>query len=112
MFPTPTHDIEVPSRKMTFDPLNVEFMVDEQLQTYREVFDWMQTIRNWNGKDIHSCTADIHVDLMLNSMNKFATIVFEDAYPSVLTEIQYSTQEEPNVMVSSVVFKYTQFRFV
>jgi hypothetical protein len=39
--PTPLADIPVPGEKITFGDLEVTFMVDENLENYREIHGWM-----------------------------------------------------------------------
>ena len=41
MFPTPMLDTFVTGDKLTFETLNITFIVDEELQNYRELWDWM-----------------------------------------------------------------------
>ena len=41
MFPTPLIDQQLPGDKLTFEPLNVTFLVDENLENYRELWDWI-----------------------------------------------------------------------
>ena len=41
MYPTPMLDTYVTGDKLTFETLNITFIVDEELQNYRELWDWM-----------------------------------------------------------------------
>ena len=41
MYPTPMADIPLTGDKLTFETLNITFIVDEELQNYRELWDWM-----------------------------------------------------------------------
>ena len=41
MFPTPMSDMFITGDKLTFETLNITFIVDEELQNYRELWDWM-----------------------------------------------------------------------
>ena len=41
MYPTPMIDTFVTGDKLTFESLNITFIVDEELQNYREIWDWM-----------------------------------------------------------------------
>ena len=41
MYPTPMTDIPLTGDKLTFETLNITFIVDEELQNYRELWDWM-----------------------------------------------------------------------
>ena len=40
-YPTPMSDMFVTGDKLTFENLNITFIVDEELQNYRELWDWL-----------------------------------------------------------------------
>ena len=40
-YPTPMTDMFVTGDKLTFETLNITFLVDEELQNYREIWDWL-----------------------------------------------------------------------
>ena len=40
-FPTPMADMFIAGDKLTFDTLNITFLVDEELQNYRELWEWI-----------------------------------------------------------------------
>ena len=40
-YPTPMSDMFVTGDKLTFETLNITFLVDEELQNYRELWDWL-----------------------------------------------------------------------
>ncbi len=40
-YPTPMADMFVTGDKLTFETLNITFLVDEELQNYREIWDWI-----------------------------------------------------------------------
>ena len=40
-YPTPMTDMMVTGDKLTFETLNITFLVDEELQNYRELWDWL-----------------------------------------------------------------------
>ena len=40
-YPTPMADMVVTGDKLTFETLNITFLVDEELQNYRELWDWI-----------------------------------------------------------------------
>ena len=41
LYPTPLSDTYVAGDKLTFETLNITFLVDEELQNYRELWDWI-----------------------------------------------------------------------
>ena len=40
-FPTPMSDMPISGDKLTFDTLNIQFLVDEELKNYREMWEWL-----------------------------------------------------------------------
>ena len=42
--PTPFRDIPLPGEKLRYEPLSVTFLVDENLENYREIHGWMYGI--------------------------------------------------------------------
>ena len=40
-YPTPMADLMLTGDKLTFETLTITFIVDEELQNYRELWDWM-----------------------------------------------------------------------
>ena len=40
-FPTPMTDMFLTGDKLTFETLNITFIVDEELQNYRELWEWL-----------------------------------------------------------------------
>ena len=42
--PTPLKDIPIPGDKLDYDNLNISFLVDENLENYREIHGWMYGI--------------------------------------------------------------------
>ena len=44
IFPTPFKDIPVLPDKVTFENLELTFLVDEKLQNYQELFNWIMAI--------------------------------------------------------------------
>ena len=41
IFPTPLKPIPVQGDEVTFEPLNISFLVDENLENYKELHDWL-----------------------------------------------------------------------
>ena len=39
--PTPLKDVPIPGDKLDYDTLNISFLVDENLENYREIHGWM-----------------------------------------------------------------------
>ena len=44
IFPTPLKQIPVQGDEVTFEPLSISFLVDENLENYKELHDWLTAI--------------------------------------------------------------------
>jgi len=111
LYPTRTHDIKTPGEKIEFDPINVEFIVEENLSNYKEMYDWILKCTSYNGNKMNDIFADASLIILSNNKQPLRTIRFEGIFPGILSEIQFSTQDsEQNI--SNVTFYYTRFLFV
>ena len=42
--PTPFMDLNIPGDKFVYDTLNIDFLLDEELQSWTAIYDWMRGI--------------------------------------------------------------------
>ena len=103
-YATPMSDMFITGDKLTFETLNITFIVDEELQNYRELWDWMVGIGS--PVDHSSWTAELAKGD--GSIKKFATPdqdprtseTFEEAQLySDSTLLVYSSKNQPKVEV-------------
>lgn len=130
MSPTPFVDQKLPGEKMEFSPLVTTMLVDEDLQNYREVFQWMsgysfpksftqyQSLGN-QLKAAHQAVnkrpqySDITIQVYNNNWQNTLIWKFVDAFPTSLGELNYSAADSPlTVMVVDVTFDYQYFDIV
>ena len=122
LFYTPNVDIKVPGEKITFDNLDVDFLVDEQLLNYREIWNWMihlgfpQSTEQFkimkNGGTQFKETSDIGCISTTNKLNPNIMINFIDAFPVTLSPITMtSTNSDTEYMMATVSFAYSYFYF-
>lgn len=112
---TPFVDYPVPGEKLTYDPLTVTFMVDEELASWREIHDWMRGIgfptkfeEYQNLKTISKMASNPrpqYSDATLVIMNSNNTgnyrFTFVDAFPSSLAPFTMSSLTGPDVVVTA-----------
>ena len=113
--PTPYHDIKIPGDKAEFDPITLEFIVDEEFNSYLEILNWIQEMRTIGrnpGGSLSTITSDAHLDILTNNLTPLRSFRFEGVFPTMLGEIQFSTQAGTDVQVCSATFNYTQFDVV
>jgi len=111
-FPTRVHDIVVPSTKVIYDPINIEFVIDEQFDNYKEAFDWIQELRVYRGSDIRDLTSDATLQILSNNKQPLKRIRFEGMFPTILSEVLFTTQDSGGeAQTCNLTLAYTQFLF-
>ena len=66
----------LPGDKISFDPLNVKFVVDEDMTNYREIFEWIMSL----GPGVDTDDYKKLVDSKIDSNNKFSSATFENMF--------------------------------
>lgn len=106
----------MPSSMFRFDPLNMSILVDENLESYIEIYKWMLSINDYRELNSTATQAGIVPRTILfhildNSHNKtVCTFRFFDAWPSSLGELPFTYMEEGNMPVNcDVTFQYKSF---
>ena len=88
---------------ITYETLNVTFMIDEYLKNWQEVFEWMV------GEENKYTSAVLTV--LSSAMNPTMEFHFKDIFPTTLSEISFdSTTTDPVYQVATVSFNYTEYK--
>lgn len=100
---------------ITFDPLNVNFLVDSNFKNWKTLFQWITFIAN--NKDKPSMKPNDYVtDANLIVMDNFGTITTNIVYRNVwiqnLGELSFSTREGESLIESSAVFQYDRYELI
>jgi hypothetical protein len=125
---TPLKDIDTPGDKILFDDFTLRFLVDENLENYLEVYNWIRGLgypeslqeiidfqrtgkvdKNPYGKEM-----DIYSDgtLIIQTSNFVPNfqIKFRDLWPYSLTTLNFdATNNDVQYFTADVTFKYTIF---
>ena len=87
---------------ITYETLNVTFMIDEYLKNWQEVYEWMIG-------DVSKYTTAV-LTILSSSMNPTMEIHFKDIFPTSLSAIPFdSTTTDPVYQVATVSFNYTEY---
>lgn len=117
--------VVIPVGSYKFEPLTLTFKVDENLQNWLEIFEWMTK----NGNYGQSCnqnpyqsqsTADVNkttslgfLSLTNSSYNSKIKVQFNNLFPISLSGIQFSTVLPESVeAVATVQFAFTNYTIV
>lgn len=122
--PTPFTPIPVPG-SIEYEPLTVQFKVDENLENWLNIQDWMISLGNAKSFDGYSALknsplggkngllSDITLSILKSSMLNNVSVVYRDAFPIGLTGfILNTTDTDINYITSSVTFKYLNYEIL
>jgi hypothetical protein len=108
--------VKLPGNSYQFSSLLVNFLVDEEMRGWKEIYDWITTIANLTSTENtvkhKDRTSDIVLYLTNSSYKEKFEIKFIGAYPESLSEIPLSIQQTDNVpFTARVSFRYTYYEF-
>ena len=122
-------DIPLPGEILDFEDLNLRFLVDEDLQNYQEVQNWMRglgfpeslqeiyDLQNEKSVLSREKTMNIYSDgtlTILDAMqNDNFKVKFSDLFPFSLSTIQFdATMADTEYFTAEVSFKYLNYTIV
>jgi hypothetical protein len=97
--PTPFKTLHETGDKLTYGELNLSFIIDEKMNNYIEVFNWMHGIAfpdNFNQyKNLEESEfgirSDISIVIMNSHKNPNIEIIFKDCFPINLSDVLLDT---------------------
>jgi hypothetical protein len=129
--PTYLKDIDIPGDKMVFEDFNLRFIVDENLENYMQIQNWMRglgypeslnEIYSLQKQETNLNTSlnkqmNIYSDgtlQALNSNNRVQfEVVFKDMFPYSLSALEFdSTNPDVEYFTAEVSFKYTIYNIL
>lgn len=128
-FPTPFKDLKVAGTKLNYEDLKVNFIIDEGMVGYQEMYSWFRSIGDPTGfaeRKALSALAEPFVSnpdkkqysegtlIILNNVN-IATIrvQFHNVYPISLSGIEFDTTEgAENIITGTAEFYFDYYEFV
>lgn len=120
----------LPGDKITFDPLNVKFVVDEDMTNYQEIFNWIMALgpgvdtqdfinlvdakKNTKGKFSNANFENMYSDatMIINTSSNNANVefMFTDCFPTSLGSIEFQTDAQGVEYAScDLTLKFTMF---
>ena len=121
---TPFSPINIQGDTLFYEDLTIRFLVDEDLEAYTEIFNWItaltapkafsqyKTERDTN-KVLRRSTGNLFssAELMIlnNNMNPNKEIIFDDVFPTSLSSIEFDSGSTLDTLSATVTFKYTTY---
>jgi hypothetical protein len=122
---TPLSDLNIPGDKLVYEPLNVEFLLDEELQSWTVIYDWMRGIAFPNNFEEyqqlnaqsrysqgvkHPQYADGELTILSANNTPKLKIKFFDMFPTSLTGVDLDIRlGADHTMTSTATFKFKRY---
>lgn len=128
-FGTPFARVPLPGETLTYEPLVVQFLVDEDMKNYKAVYNWIVALgfpesheqylnlREDDNRGLLRELATNYSDAtlsILNNNNRISqTISFIDMFPTSIDSIQFtSTQADIQYVVGRAQFRFSYYNFL
>ena len=127
VYNTPLSDIPIAGNKLTYNPLEIDFTINEDVESWNQIQLWMKAIAspksiqernslttlqtNYKNSKLTSYSdATLVVLSALN--NPILSVRFINTFPTSLGDIQFDTkQSADDILTASATFAYEYFEF-
>jgi len=116
--------LQVPGNQITFNALSLSFIVDEEMRSWYEIYDWIVQLGNPQGfnkrgrlfdepktDQLLNVTSDATLFIKTNSNNPKYKVNFIGMFPTDLSEIAFSTTDTQEFVTCTATFNYTYYTF-
>lgn len=125
--PSYLKDLDVPGEKLTYGDLTISFLVDESLENYMAVHNWLtglgfpettQQFKNLTTnddgiRDLKEQYSDGSLSILNSNYRPTANVKFKDLFPVSLTSLEFdSTLTDIQYFTAEATFKYTVYNIV
>ena len=120
--PSYLKNIDVPGERLTFGDLTLRFLVDENMENYLAVYDWLkglgfpETAKQYkdlttdkdNQRDLKEAFSDGTLRILNSNYREIAKVKFQDLFPISLTSLDFdATNTDIQYFTAEATFKYT-----
>jgi len=124
--PSYLKDIDTPGDKIVFEDLTIRFLVDENLENYMEIQNWMrglgfpreldeiydlqreQKYVDTTDTKLMNIYSDATLNVLTSSQNANFKVKFRDLFPYSLSNLQFdATDTDIEYLTAEASFKYT-----
>jgi len=110
-YATPQRTIEVSGDKVTYAPLTISFIIDENLTNYNEIHDWLFGLVTVPEDRSVSKTRDMSLLILDSHNNVSREITFTNAFPTSLSTLDFDAKStDVEYLIADTTFSYSYFK--
>lgn len=117
----PYVQLPTPSNQLSFESLTLNYVVDENMESWFEIYNWMTNLGNPESSNKignltglpgsrNSITSDASLLVKTNSNNSNIKFTFFDMFPTTLGGIQLTSTEGQEFITSTITFTYSHYK--
>lgn len=100
----------MPGDKIMYDTLNVRMLIDEDMNNYNEIFNWLNRNSLDDGK-LDFCDMTLNIMSSKSKVNK--QVKFTSAFPVSLNGVEFNTQNSDiEYLQADVTFRFDTMSFI
>jgi len=122
--PSYLKDIDIPGEKLTYGDLTIRFLIDENMQNYMAMHNWLkgigfpetpqqfkdQTTNDDGVRDEKEVFSDGSLHILNSNFKDVAIVRFNDLFPVGLTSLEFdATETDINYFTAEAVMRYTVY---
>jgi hypothetical protein len=125
--PTYLKDLDIPGDKLTYGDLTLRFLVDENLENYMAIHNWMTglgfpettqdfkdlTTNDDGQRDFEEQFSDGNLQILNSNFRPVANVKFFNLFPISLTSLDFdATEPDVQYFTAEASFKYTVYNIL
>ena len=125
--PSYLKEIDIPGEKLIYGDLSIRFLVDELLENYVAVHNWLtglgfpetpqqfidKTTDRDGLRDFQEQFCDGSLHILNSNYNDVAIVKFKDIFPTSITSLDFdATETDINYFTAEATFKYVIYSIV
>ena len=124
----PSVDVYAPGNKITYNNFNVDFIVDEPLKTWIELYNWFRSFSSPNGEEERNRLSviqnqgkpttkpwysDATLTILSGLNNPIIRIQYKNVFPLSISDIKFdSTQSADTILTATATFRYQSYNYL
>ena len=125
--PTYLKDLDIPGDKLTYGDLSLRFLVDENMENYMAIHNWMTglgfpettqdfkdlTTNDDGQRDFEEQFSDGNLQILNSNFRPVANVKFFNLFPISLTSLDFdATEPDVQYFTAEASFKYTVYNIL
>ena len=119
---TPFLDMYSPGTKLTYDPLDITFTIDEELASWKNLYDWFLSIADPDGFEKRDGSielqhskhfSDATLTILSSLNNPMLRVNFTNLFPVSMSDIRFDTTSSADTIITvDASFRYQSYVYL